>query len=104
MQALSTGLGKAYVLSPHPFVLEELIHRLAASGATPEPIRLPYSVAPSLGPLPVEAEAVFILDACYPMVTTESLVSGLRSLRHYRLILKRYAVKRAGAYAEHVMH
>jgi predicted DsbA family dithiol-disulfide isomerase len=38
------------------------------------------------------------------VIADEWLVSGLRSLRHYRLILKRYAVKRAGAHAEHVMH
>jgi predicted DsbA family dithiol-disulfide isomerase len=38
------------------------------------------------------------------VIAEEWLVSGLRSLRDYRLILKRYAVKRAGAHAEHVMH
>jgi len=38
------------------------------------------------------------------VIAGEWLVSGLRSLRHYRLILKRYAAKRAGAHVEHVMH
>lgn len=77
MQTSLEPSGKVYLLSPHPFVLEELGRCQPPPGLVFEPVRLSYSLAASPGPLATEPGSVCVLDACFPLATTEVLVSEL---------------------------
>jgi len=73
------GLTKAYVLSPHPLVVEELTRSLAQKGLAVEAMRLQYSLTPALSPLGAGSGSACIVDACFPPVATESLVLAVVS-------------------------
>jgi len=73
------SLMKVHVLSPHPLVLEELTRFLAQKGLAVEAVRLQYSLTPALGPLAAGPGSACIVDACFPPVATESLVSAVVS-------------------------
>lgn len=77
MQMSRISFPGAYVLSPHPFVLDEVGRWLARRGIAFETVRLPYTLAPALGPLAAKRDFVFVVDACFPPATTESLVSAI---------------------------
>src|SRR5258708_2304269 len=73
------SLNRAYLLSPHAFVLEELSRWLLPSGIPYERIQLVYSLAPRPGPLAMKRGSVCVVDACFPPAATESLVSAVLS-------------------------
>lgn len=68
---------KAYLLSPHPFVLEELSRWHPPPGITFEPVRLPRGQVTTAGSLVAEAGSVCVVDACFPLATTKSLISEI---------------------------
>jgi DNA-binding NarL/FixJ family response regulator len=70
---------RAYLLSPHSFVLEELGRWLLPSGIPSEKIQLAYSLAPRPGPLAMKRGSVCVVDGCFPPAATESLVSTVLS-------------------------
>jgi DNA-binding NarL/FixJ family response regulator len=68
---------RAYLLSPHSFVLEELGRWLLPSGIPCEKVQVAYSLAPRPRPLAVKRGSVCVVDACFPPAATESLVSAV---------------------------
>lgn len=76
-----------HVLSPHPLVLAELSRWLSIKGIACDPVRLQYSLTPGLGPLAAAPGSVCVVDACFPPVASESLVSTLIDSRPGVLVL-----------------
>ena len=68
---------KAYLLSPHPFVLEELSRWNPPPGITFEAVRLRSGQPICHGSLGAEPRTVWVLDACFPLATTEALISEI---------------------------
>lgn len=74
----SKSVTTTYLLSPHPLVLEEL-GRLLAGQCLVQAVQIRYSLTPNPGPLEAVAGSVCVVDACFPMAATQSLISVLRS-------------------------
>jgi DNA-binding NarL/FixJ family response regulator len=74
---ISTTTQRVYLLSPHPFVIEELSGWLAPSGIPFERVRLPWSYTPDAGLIQAGPGSVCVVDGCYPGVTTRSLIKAL---------------------------
>lgn len=68
----------AYILSTHPLVLEELGRSLAGTCQV-RGVHIRYSLTPNPGPLAAGAGSVCVVDACFPMAATQSLVSAIRA-------------------------
>lgn len=77
MSALTRRVARALLLSPHPFVLEQLGRWLARPNTRLDRVRLAYSLNPTPGPLPLKRGSVCVLDACLPLAALESLTSSL---------------------------
>ena len=60
------------VLSPHPFFIEEVASWLKAMAVSV--VRLGYTLSPSLEAPLVSEASVCVVDACFPLATTEALV------------------------------
>jgi len=65
----------AWVISPHPFFVDEMGRLL--EGAPVTLVRLPPSLACGRAVLPSEPCSVAILDACLPTPSTEALVAEI---------------------------
>lgn len=78
MSEPSKSVTTTYVLSPHPLVLEEL-GRLLAGQCLVQAVQIRYSLTPNPGLLEAVAGSVCVVDACFPMAGTQSLMSVLRS-------------------------
>ena len=74
----SKSVTTAYLLSPHPLVLEQL-GRLLAGQCLVQAVQIRFSLTPNPGPLEAVAGSVCVIDACFPVAATQSLVSVLRS-------------------------
>jgi DNA-binding NarL/FixJ family response regulator len=65
----------ACLLSPHPFFIEEVTRWL--EGIAVSVVRLGYSLSPSIeAPLVAEA-SLCVVDACFPLATTEALIADV---------------------------
>lgn len=73
---IKTG-ASAHLISPHPFVLEEMGRWLGPPKIPFERIRLPFTLAPHIERLATRRGSVCVVDGCLPFVVTESLVSGV---------------------------
>ena len=78
MSDASKPVTTAYLLSPHPLVLEEL-GRLLSGHCLARAVQIRYALTPNPGPLEALAGSVCVVDACFPLAATQSLVSVLRS-------------------------
>ncbi len=65
----------AWVISPHPFFIDEMGRLLDGTPVTP--VRLSPSLASGRAVLPPEPCSVAILDACLPLPSTEALVAEI---------------------------
>lgn len=66
---------RVHLLSPHPLILAELQRWGLSRDLALVPVRLAYSLAPSLAPFEAGPGSVLVLDACFPPATTDGLVS-----------------------------
>ena len=74
---ISTTDKRVYLLSPHPFVLEELSGWLVPAGLPFEKVRLPWGATPGAGHISAGPGSVCVVDGCYPAAATRSLVTAL---------------------------
>lgn len=75
---LSSTPSSVCIVSPHPFLIQELSRVLSAAHVEVASHLIAYSLAPRLDCACARERRVWVVDACLPRHGAESLVSGLR--------------------------